>query len=116
MTDLIWQQPWIGHGLDAAAVTAEVQRVLAEQARAVLEPMAGKVVHCGAAGAGQAAKLCNNMVLAVQQIAVGEAFVLAEKLGARKGHALVVTLDSAGLRQSFIEDGKLRSIELLTRP
>ena len=50
-------------------------------ARAVLEPMAGKVVHCGAAGAGQAAKLCNNMVLAVQQIAVGEAFVLAEKLG-----------------------------------
>jgi len=50
-------------------------------ARPVLEPMAGKVVHCGAAGAGQAAKLCNNMVLAVQQIAVGEAFVLAEKLG-----------------------------------
>jgi 3-hydroxyisobutyrate dehydrogenase len=52
-----------------------------DAARAVLEPMAGKVVHCGGAGAGQAAKLCNNMVLAVQQIAVGEAFVLAEKLG-----------------------------------
>jgi 3-hydroxyisobutyrate dehydrogenase len=50
-------------------------------ARAVLEPMSGKVVHCGGPGAGQAAKLCNNMVLAVQQIAVGEAFVLAEKLG-----------------------------------
>lgn len=52
-----------------------------ERARPVLEPMAGKVIHCGAAGAGQAAKVCNNMVLAVQQIAVGEAFVLAEKLG-----------------------------------
>jgi len=52
-----------------------------ERARAVLEPMAAKVVHCGTAGAGQAAKVCNNMVLAVQQIAVGEAFVLAEKLG-----------------------------------
>lgn len=52
-----------------------------DRARPVLEPMAGKVVHCGAAGAGQAAKVCNNMVLAVQQIAVGEAFVLAEKLG-----------------------------------
>ncbi len=51
------------------------------RAREVLEPMAAKVVHCGAAGAGQAAKVCNNMVLAVQQIAVGEAFVLAEKLG-----------------------------------
>lgn len=50
-------------------------------ARATLEPMAGKIIHCGAAGAGQAAKVCNNMVLAVQQIAVGEAFVLAEKLG-----------------------------------
>ena len=52
-----------------------------QRARPVLEPMAGKIVHCGAAGAGQAAKVCNNMVLAVQQIAIGEAFVLAEKLG-----------------------------------
>lgn len=52
-----------------------------ERARPILDPMAGKVIHCGASGAGQAAKLCNNMVLAVQQIAVGEAFVLAEKLG-----------------------------------
>ncbi|WP_343571675.1 3-hydroxyisobutyrate dehydrogenase [Mycobacterium sp.] len=52
-----------------------------ERARPVLEPMAGKIIHCGDAGAGQAAKICNNMVLAVHQIAVGEAFVLAEKLG-----------------------------------
>ena len=55
--------------------------VAVDAARPVLDPMAGKVVHCGSAGAGQAAKVCNNMVLAVQQIAVGEAFVLAEKLG-----------------------------------
>jgi len=52
-----------------------------ERARPVLEPMAGKVIHCGGSGNGQSAKLCNNMVLAVQQIAIGEAFVLAEKLG-----------------------------------
>jgi 3-hydroxyisobutyrate dehydrogenase len=52
-----------------------------QRARPVLEPMAGKIIHCGATGAGQAAKVCNNMVLAVQQIAIGEAFVLAEKLG-----------------------------------
>ena len=51
------------------------------RAKDVLEPMAGKIVHCGIPGSGQAAKLCNNMILAVQQIAVGEAFVLAEKLG-----------------------------------
>jgi len=55
-----------------------------ERGRTVLEPMAGKIIHCGATGAGQAAKVCNNMVLAVQQIAVGEAFVLAEKLGLDK--------------------------------
>ena len=52
-----------------------------ERARPVLDPMAGKVIHCGGSGNGQSAKLCNNMVLAVQQIAVGEAFVLAERLG-----------------------------------
>lgn len=52
-----------------------------DTARPVLDAMAGKIIHCGASGAGQAAKLCNNMLLAVQQIAVGEAFVLAEKLG-----------------------------------
>ncbi|MEB3034468.1 3-hydroxyisobutyrate dehydrogenase [[Mycobacterium] nativiensis] len=52
-----------------------------QRAQAVLEPMAAKVIHCGGSGAGQAAKICNNMVLAVQQVAVAEAFVLAEKLG-----------------------------------
>ncbi|MGZ8812895.1 MAG: NAD(P)-dependent oxidoreductase, partial [Mycobacterium sp.] len=40
-----------------------------ERARPVLDAMAGKVIHCGGSGTGQAAKLCNNMVLAVQQIA-----------------------------------------------
>lgn len=55
--------------------------VATERARAVLEPLAAKIIHCGPSGTGQAAKLCNNMVLAVQQIAIGEAFVLAEKLG-----------------------------------
>ena len=59
-------------GGDAAAL---------EQGRPALEAMAGKIIHCGTSGSGQAAKLCNNMLLAVQQIAVGEAFVLAEKLG-----------------------------------
>lgn len=57
------------------------QAAALEIARPVLEAMAGKIIHCGDSGAGQAAKLCNNMLLAVQQIAVGEAFVLADKLG-----------------------------------
>ena len=50
-------------------------------AEPVLKPMAGKIVHCGEAGAGQAAKICNNMILGISMISVGEAFVLAEKLG-----------------------------------
>ncbi|MDI6026844.1 3-hydroxyisobutyrate dehydrogenase [Corticibacterium sp. UT-5YL-CI-8] len=51
------------------------------QAEPILQPMAGKVVHCGDAGAGQAAKICNNMILGISMIGVAEAFVLAEKLG-----------------------------------
>jgi 3-hydroxyisobutyrate dehydrogenase len=47
----------------------------------VLENMGKKIVHCGGAGAGQAAKICNNMILGVSMIAVGEAFALAERLG-----------------------------------
>jgi 3-hydroxyisobutyrate dehydrogenase len=46
-----------------------------------LEPMAGRIVHCGEAGAGQAAKICNNMILGISMIAVSEAFVLGERLG-----------------------------------
>jgi 3-hydroxyisobutyrate dehydrogenase len=51
------------------------------RAKPILEAMGKKVVHCGGAGAGQAAKICNNMILGASMIAVGEAFVLAEKLG-----------------------------------
>jgi 3-hydroxyisobutyrate dehydrogenase len=43
--------------------------------------MGKRVVHCGTAGAGQAAKICNNMILGISMIGVAEAFVLAEKLG-----------------------------------
>jgi len=50
-------------------------------AKPVLEKMGKKLVHCGGAGAGQAAKICNNMILGVSMIAVSEAFALAEKLG-----------------------------------
>ena len=51
------------------------------RARPVLEAMGRKIVHCGGAGAGQAAKICNNMILGISMIGVCEAFVLGEKLG-----------------------------------
>jgi 3-hydroxyisobutyrate dehydrogenase len=50
-------------------------------AKPILEAMGKKVVHCGEAGAGQAAKICNNMILGISMIGVSEAFSLAEKLG-----------------------------------
>ncbi|WP_369045401.1 3-hydroxyisobutyrate dehydrogenase [Sinomonas sp. P10A9] len=52
-----------------------------DSVRPVLEAMGKRVVHCGAHGLGQAAKVCNNMILGVSMIAVSEAFVLGEKLG-----------------------------------
>ncbi len=51
------------------------------RARPILEAMGKRIVPCGGPGAGQAAKICNNMILGVSMIAVCEAFVLAEKLG-----------------------------------
>ena len=52
-----------------------------ERARPFLEPMAKAVIHAGQLGAGQAAKICNNMILGATMAATCEAFVLAEKLG-----------------------------------
>ena len=49
--------------------------------KSILAAMGKKLVHCGEAGAGQAAKICNNMILGISMIAVSEAFVLGEKLG-----------------------------------
>jgi 3-hydroxyisobutyrate dehydrogenase len=49
--------------------------------RPLLEVMGKRMVHCGPHGAGQAAKVCNNLILGVSMIAVSEAFVLGEKLG-----------------------------------
>ncbi len=51
------------------------------EALPVLEAMGRRIVHCGGAGLGQAAKVCNNMILGISQIAVAEAFVLGERLG-----------------------------------
>src|SRR6202022_1827525 len=50
-------------------------------AKPVLEKRGKKIVHWGGAGARQAAKICNNMILGISMIAVSEAFALAEKLG-----------------------------------
>ncbi|MFE3943827.1 3-hydroxyisobutyrate dehydrogenase [Streptomyces sp. NPDC059118] len=70
-------------GAEAATLTFMAGGGTAEFAEAepVLAAMGRRAVHCGAAGAGQAAKICNNLILGVSMIAVSEAFVLGESLG-----------------------------------
>ncbi len=51
------------------------------KARPILEKMGRNIVHAGASGNGQAAKICNNMILGVSMIAVSEGFMLAKRLG-----------------------------------
>jgi 3-hydroxyisobutyrate dehydrogenase len=67
-----------------------------KKAEAVLSVMGKTVVHAGAAGAGQAAKICNNMILGISMIAVSEAFVLAEKLGLDKQKLFDIASKSSG--------------------
>ena len=70
-------------GAEAAGLTFMVGGAEAAFARAepILQAMGKTIVHAGGAGNGQAAKICNNMILAVSMIGVSEAFVLAERLG-----------------------------------
>lgn len=71
-----------------------------ETAFATVEPlfaiMGQKAVHCGTAGAGQAAKICNNMILGVTMIATCEAFALADKLGLSRQKMFDVVSTSSG--------------------
>ncbi len=69
---------------------------LFETVRQQLGPMARAVVHAGGAGAGQAAKICNNMVLGVSMLGVCEAFALAEKLGLAPERFFEIASQSSG--------------------
>ena len=70
-------------GAKAATLTFMVggSKTAFAHGKPVLERMGKRIVHCGEAGNGQVAKICNNMILAASMIAVGEAFVMGEKLG-----------------------------------
>ena len=62
----------------------------------VLSKMGKRIVHCGGEGAGQAAKICNNMILGISMAGVAEAFVLAERLGLSHQALFDVTSTSSG--------------------
>ncbi|MGG5810131.1 3-hydroxyisobutyrate dehydrogenase [Falsiroseomonas sp. CW058] len=85
-------------GAEGATLTFMVGGEEAAFARAepVLRQMGRAAIHCGRAGAGQAAKACNNMILAATMIATCEAFVLAEKLGLSHQALFEVASKSSG--------------------
>ena len=78
-------------GGDAAFATAQP----------LFEVMGQKAVHCGPAGNGQAAKICNNMILGVTMIATCEAFALADKLGLDRQAMFDVVSTSSGASWSM---------------
>lgn len=67
-----------------------------EHARPILALMGRRIVHCGDAGAGQAAKICNNMIAGISMLAVAEAFTLGEKLGLSAQSLFDVASTSSG--------------------
>ncbi|MBL6454804.1 3-hydroxyisobutyrate dehydrogenase [Belnapia sp. T6] len=85
-------------GAEAATLTFMVGGPEEAYARAtpILSAMGRTLVHCGAAGAGQVAKACNNMMLAANMIVTAEAFVMAERLGLTHEALFEVVSKSSG--------------------
>jgi 3-hydroxyisobutyrate dehydrogenase len=84
-------------GAEAATITFMVGGAKAdfEALLPYLELMGKKIIHCGGAGLGQAAKICNNLILGITMIGVSEAFNLAEKLGLKAQTIFDVTSESS---------------------
>ena len=71
------------------------------KARSLFDVMGQKAVHCGPAGNGQAAKICNNMILGITMIGTCEAFALADKLGLHRQAMFDVVSTSSGYSWSM---------------
>ena len=71
------------------------------RAQPLFEIMGQKAVHCGKSGAGQAAKICNNMILGITMIGTCEAFALADKLGLDRQKMFDVVSTSSGASWSI---------------
>jgi 3-hydroxyisobutyrate dehydrogenase len=85
-------------GAEAAGLTFMVGGSVEvfERARPLLTAMGRTIVHAGPAGNGQAAKICNNMILGISMIAVCEAFALAERLGLAPQALFDISAKSSG--------------------
>ena len=85
-------------GAEAASLTFMVggEAEIFARAQPVLAAMGRTIVHAGPAGNGQAAKICNNMILGISMIAVCEAFSLAERLGLEAQTLFDISSKSSG--------------------
>ncbi len=85
-------------GAEAATLTFMVggEADAFERGKPILAAMGKAVVHAGGSGNGQAAKICNNLVLGISMIGVCEAFVLAEQLGLEAGKLFEISSKSSG--------------------
>ncbi len=85
-------------GAEAATLTFMVggRASDVERAHQVLKVMGKKIVHAGLPGSGQAAKICNNLLLAISMIGVSEAFSLAEKLGLDQKKFFEISSNASG--------------------
>ena len=85
-------------GAEAASLTFMVggTQPAFERAQPVLAAMGKTVIHAGAAGNGQVAKICNNMMLGVQMISVCEAMALARRLGLAPEQLFEISRQSSG--------------------
>ncbi|GBD41165.1 putative 3-hydroxyisobutyrate dehydrogenase [bacterium HR39] len=85
-------------GAEAATLTFMVggSEEAFARAKPLLEAMGRAVIHAGGPGTGQAAKICNNMMLGIQMISVCEAFVLAERLGLEHERLFEIASKSSG--------------------
>ena len=63
--------------------------------------MGSKIIHCGPSGSGLAAKICNNLILGIQQIAVAEGMLLGQRMGLRADVLAGVVNSSTGKRVLF---------------
>ena len=85
-------------GAEAGTLTLMVggKKDALEKARAYLAVIGKKIIHTGDAGTGQAAKICNNMILGISMVAISEAFVLAAELGLSAENLFEVVTNSSG--------------------
>lgn len=85
-------------GAEAGTLTIMVggDTATLHKAKPLLSAMGKTIIHTGEAGSGQAAKICNNMILGISMIGISEAFILSEKLGLSPNKLLEVINQSSG--------------------